>query len=715
MENTGDYNIVCNIPKDAEYAPEIRNLSEKEKTISFLMGMNALMSIKKSHIFDKDENTDALIKAHYEDIIKGKEIELNITRNIYNEEKEKIRKETREEYEMRYNDIMKKHENDKTKIHELEKALVLKEENIRHMKEVNKTMVELEIRDKVREKEEIINIEINEYKARINELEKQINNKNEMTNKMNDDILFVERDKIKREIKEYYEKQYQERNDEYSSLYKTYETTKDNLYNLEKELIKKEETIIHNKEINMNFIEIEVNKILKEKEVLYSNTIDEYKNKLNESEKEKYKIKEETKEYYDKQCQEKEKEINNLLSINETVKRNINTLEMELKNKEENLLYTTEMNKKIVEMEIQEMVREKEERINQLEKQIIINNSNNTTEENEKIIKLQNELNETKDKLTIIANEKNTKDIETLTKKMDEMEQNTKSAMRGNIGERTFYDLAFETFSSYEGFDITTNAKTTSHSGDHLLHFKNYTILTDTKNFQESSGVGATDINKLKRDMKENPQIKIAWLVSLYKPILKHAEHAYTIEIDQENGICYCYINSLMLNKNPKELLELVWYNCSLIYNFILNKESDLDLLGKYKRQEEKNRVILEKMLKQSKERRAILKQSEDNYLETEKFIMELMKGQLLDIRNNHAILIEEWWNRCFEKCEGEYNLKSKVLYERFSLNKDGSITEDMFKQIIKSLLGDDVITGKSEKTQYKILNWKWRAGREAP
>lgn len=583
----GDYNIVCSIPDDCEYFSEIKSLSEKEKTISFLIGLNSLMSIRKNLIYDKEDDTDT--KRQYEDIIRGKEIELNITKKLYNEEKEKIRNETKEEYEMRYNNIVKINEDVKTKINELEK-----------------------------------------------------------------------------------------------------------------ELIKKEEIIIHNTEMNKKFIEMEVNNTLKEKEILYIKMIDEYKNKLNETEKEKYKIKEELREYYDKLYQEKEKELNDLLKVYENAKGNINILELELKTKEENLRNTKEL-------EIYEIIKEKDECINKLEKQIIINNSNRITEENEKVIKLQKELNEAKDLITFITNEKNTKDIEILTKKVDEMEQNNKSAFKGNMGEKTFYDLAFETFSSYEGFDITTNAKTTSHSGDHLLHFKNYTILTDTKNFQESNGVGSTDINKLKRDMKHNPQIKIAWLVSLYKPILKHAEHPYTIEIDQENGICYCYINSLLLNKNPKELLELVWYNCSLIYNYILNKESDLDLLCKYKRQEEKNRVLLEKLLKQSKEKKAMLKQFEDNYLETEKIIIELLKGQLLDIRNDHAVLIEEWWKNNLEKCEGENNLKSKALYERFSMDKDGSITEDMFKQIIKGLFGDDVIIGKSEKTQYKILNWKLR------
>ena len=197
------YNIVCNIPKETEYYTEIRKLSENEKTISFLMGVNSLMTIKKSNIFDKDENTDALIKAHYEDIIKGKEIELNITKNIYNEEKDKLRKETKEEYEMRYNDIMKKNEDCNTKIHELEKELVLKEENLRHVKEINKNFIEIEVNNILKEKEHIYIQTIDEYKNKLNEFEK-------------------EKYKIKEETKEYYEIQYQEKEKELQSKNEIY-------------------------------------------------------------------------------------------------------------------------------------------------------------------------------------------------------------------------------------------------------------------------------------------------------------------------------------------------------------------------------------------------------------------------------------------------------------------------------------------------------------
>ena len=464
-------------------------------------------------------------------------------------------------------------------------------------------------------------------------------------------IYHEEKEKLRQEITQ----QYQEKQDEFNRIFHLSNELKQQIVSLEKELIIKNETFNHTVQNHKNTIELEINN----------------------------------------RIQEQEKKYNALMNTN-------TLLEQELKT-----------NKTMIEFEITSKLNHQLQTAQQRITELIIQSSNSSKEEHEKIHKLQHELTQLKDQHTLLLNEKNTKDIETLTKKVGEIEQNSKSGIRGSSGEKSFYDLAVDTFRSYEGFDIITKAKTTGHSGDHILHFKNYSILTDTKNFQESSGVSTTDINKLKRDMKENQQIKFAWLISLYKPILKHCHHPFVIEIDQETGVCYCYINNLLLDNNPKQLLELVWYNCELIYNYVLNKESDIDLLGKYKRQEEKNRVSLEQLLKQSKERKMILKQLEDNFLETEKNITDMLKRQLLDIRNNHAIIIEEWWANNLVKCMGNFKLQSKAIYDKFiSTNPENtnSITEDMFKNLIKSFLEPAaVICGKSEKTQYKIMNYKWK------
>jgi hypothetical protein len=507
----------------------------------------------------------------------------------------------------------------KEKINFFEKELIKRDEMINHTKELKRTEVELELQKKT------------------NELERQFEMENKNLKQRNEELLLLEREKIKKEMTDIYEKQ----NKETCELLKTIERIKEEKKILEQDLILKKEIINYNKELSKTELELEISKKLKEKENEFNCILDEYRNK-----------------------------------------------------------------------------------INILEKQAIINDSSKIKDENEIIIKelernsmlqiensvLQKELNATKEQLNTFINERNNQEIENLTKIVKETDKN-KSGCRGSIGEKYFYDLVCETFCSYEGFDIRTNAKNVSHCGDHFLIFKNYTILTDTKNFEESAGVSTTDIKKLNRDMKQNQQIKIAWLVSLDKPILRHAEHPYTIEIDQENGICYVYINSLMKNENPKQLLELVWYNCDLIYKYILNNETDLDLLNKYKRKEEQIRTILDKLKKQSKERMAMINQLKDNFLETEKSLLEACNSQILDIRNIHAELLEKWWNNTLERCVGDVNLKSKAIYDKFILTNDGNgITEDIFKNLLKGLLNtNDIVVGKSEKTQYKIINWKWK------
>ena len=589
------FDVTCEIPRDAEHFKEIQCLTKNEKTTLFLIGLNAWMTFLKNQINHENkenkENKEEELKKYYEnEIIRTKET----TKDIYNDFLLQKEKEFKEKYEKKQQCLEKTNQELKETINTLEKNIIEINFSLNHNKELTKTTLELELQKK------------------INELERQF------------------KDVLDEKIKEINE----ENKTNMDELLKQFEKTKEEKCFFEKELENRNETILHNKELNKNIIEIEINNKIKQKETFFENLLNEHKKKINELEK-------------------------------QIIESNHNISKKEL---EKNILLQTE------------------------------------------ISILQNELNATKERLNVVLFEKNTQEIEMLKRKVQETDK-TKSGCKGSIGEKYFYDLVCETFASYDAFDIKTNAKNISHSGDHFLIFKNYTILTDTKNFEESSGVSTTDIKKLNRDMKQNSQIKIAWLVSLDKPILKHAEHPYTIEIDQENGICFVYINSLMKNENPKQLLELVWYNCDLIYKYVLQNETDLDLLNKYKRKEEQIRVILEKLKKQSKERMAMINQLKDNFLETEKSLLEACNNQILDIRNIHGELLEKWWNDNLEPFVGDMNIKSNAIYDKFTLTNSGNgITKDIFKNLLKGLLNaDDIIIGKGQKTQYKIINYKWK------
>jgi len=287
------------------------------------------------------------------------------------------------------------------------------------------------------------------------------------------------------------------------------------------------------------------------------------------------------------------------------------------------------------------------------------------------------------------------------------------SVGRGQQGENFFYDLVLDTFSDYEGFNIINTAKT-GHSGDFHIQFNDFTILADSKNFIDTSGVSSTDRNKLKFDMKQNQHIKIAWLVSIDKPIRRFSKYPYMIEL--HDGVCYCYINSLKDYENPRKLLEMAWYACNLIFHSILNKEDDVLILEKYKKNELRIRDIANKMKRLSKERYAILKQLTHNFDDTEKDIMELLHNEIMNIRDAHMRTVETWWNTNFEKNvdttaeKSTIKLKSAPIFKKFH-NENPEINEEVFKQILREILpNEDIEIPKSKNAQYTILNWRARA-----
>ncbi len=297
------------------------------------------------------------------------------------------------------------------------------------------------------------------------------------------------------------------------------------------------------------------------------------------------------------------------------------------------------------------------------------------------------------------------KSIQEMTNIMQDVKKQTnKTNDRGKDGEAYFYELATNTFSEYDNFSIIDKSKT-PHSGDFHLNFSKFTIMIDTKCFIDTD-VPIKDRKKLKHDMTQNSHIKIAWMVSMHKTILKFSKYPFMVDI--ENGICYVYINSLMETENPANLLKMAWHTSNIVYD-LLNHDDDSLLLGKYKKNDIRIRAIIDKMMRKSRERYATLKQLKDNFDDTERDIKDLLNDEILNIRTSHEEVIDKWWKKTIIRVEGT-KIKTNVIYNCFcecEFNKQQGIDIDIFKQIIKSMLNEnDIVVGKT-KTQHTIINYK--------
>jgi hypothetical protein len=373
-----------------------------------------------------------------------------------------------------------------------------------------------------------------------------------------------------------------------------------------------------------------------------------------------------------------------------------------LKEKEKNGIAMAEM---AIQQQISERIQKKDERIGLLEESI----RGLKIEEERKI-----------HKMTVENSEIMSKTLIDLNQKMESIQQSEFIASkRGKEGENCLYELLEQVFYEMEDEIEIVNTSKQSHMGDFHLKFRDFTILVDSKNFVNSSGVSSTDRKKMKYDMNYNKHIKIAWMVSLYKPIHCYSKAPFMIDID--NGVCYCYVNSLMNQENPGNILRTLYYCCKMVYDFALDTIDDagdsmentgIHELTAYKENEERIKRIVGEMGKLSKERFQMIQRMTENFEMQDKYNLEIMTKEVILLQDMRSNAIKEWFVQRVECREGGV-LKTDNMYDVFCRENEGysqRITKDMFRSTVCSFVDSSLIVkGKTAKTQYTIRNHGYR------
>ena len=279
-----------------------------------------------------------------------------------------------------------------------------------------------------------------------------------------------------------------------------------------------------------------------------------------------------------------------------------------------------------------------------------------------------------------------------------------KSNRRGVDGENYFMQIASQTFCACTNFEIVEKKKE-PHCGDFWLKFDKFTVMVDSKNYVDSP-VPSRDRVKLKNDIAHNRDIKIAWLVSMDQPIMTFSNFPFMIDI--EDGVCYCYINSLMKYEKPEHLLRMAWYACNFVYDHILNVENDVTLVGKYEKNEIRIKAILNRLLAQSRSRFAILNQFNENFKQTESDIRDCLNEEIRNVTAQNTEIVHQWFAENVEAC-ARGQVKTNDLYKLFMdnvENKSRGIDGDLFREIVRNIdtiAEKDMVRGKTDKSQIII------------
>lgn len=397
-----------------------------------------------------------------------------------------------------------------------------------------------------------------------------------------------------------------------------------------------------------------------------------------------------------------QKEIYN--KIREESKCEIQKLEIDL-------LVQKELKIKMEEI-LTEQLKEIRNKNDELKKQIHEYNFNS-----KEIIKA--EIDKEREKYQMILSEKDkqvlriTENYENFLKQTD-----TKSSKKlGDEGEDNFMLLS-ETFKDFIGYKIEKKSHQ-GHKGDFHLFFENFNVLVDLKNY--TGKVQKKELDKIEHDLTINDTMDFAWLISYESSVSDWNRFPIMCKwIVTDLGLkCIIIVNNFNSNKNPTDLLRVVWNMTNEIHTMMSKtKEIDNTELEKLR---ERDYNVLQK-IKTAYKRISEMKRNIVSMSQTAKDLendmidsINMFTNELSKNEFDKSLKIKDWWNENIEFDDNnESKLSSTDIWTRFKKKNKFFVDEnkmlvDDFKTCVKNFVDVNNYVEKSKKGLIEFIGFKFK------
>jgi len=333
----------------------------------------------------------------------------------------------------------------------------------------------------------------------------------------------------------------------------------------------------------------------------------------------------------------------------------------------------------------------------------------------------QDELNKEKEKLEKILEDKN-KQVLRLTENYEKILQqtDTKSSKKlGDEGEDNFMMLS-ETFKDFIGYKIEKKSHQ-GHKGDFHLFFEKFNVLVDLKNY--SGSVQKKELDKIEHDLSINDTMDFAWLISYESNVSDWNRFPIMCKwIVTDVGLkCVIILNKLNANKNPTDLLRVVW-NMTNEIHMIMSKTKEIDNTELDKLRERDYNVL--QKIKTAYKRISEMKRNIVSMSQTAKDIendmidsINMFTNELSKNEFDKSLKIKEWWNENIEFDDNNNNeskLTSTDIWTRFKKENKLYIDEnkmlvDDFKTCVKNFVDVNNYVEKSKKGSIEFIGFKFK------
>ena len=379
----------------------------------------------------------------------------------------------------------------------------------------------------------------------------------------------------------------------------------------------------------------------------------------------------------------------------------------------------------IVQKELTKKMEEKiakmyEGQVEKLEKQIEILSIQLNEHKNTNTFLLDKEVEKVKEKYDLLLQEKDrqnqlNREVFDKAEKMVNKNVAKTSISLGDDGENIFENLS-ETFKDFAGYKIENKAKQ-GHKGDFHLFFDEFNVLVDSKNY--SSAVQKKEVIKIESDLIVNDNMNYAWMVSLNTNISGYDRFPITSKwITTDSGVkCILFINNLLNNKEPQNILRQAWTMCSDFIKLTKKVHKEDGELEKYREKD----LLYKKQINNLQDRTAEMKR----HINGTSNVLKNMENDLLDmltiasdeIINDKFALnskINEWWNMNIEYTADGNKLTSTEIWNKFKRDNkeyvlEHKITIEQFKDSITSIADSSTYTEKTKKSSIEFTGFKFK------
>jgi hypothetical protein len=327
------------------------------------------------------------------------------------------------------------------------------------------------------------------------------------------------------------------------------------------------------------------------------------------------------------------------------------------------------------------------------------------------------EVDKARERYDLVLNEKD-KQINRLSETYEKLiiQSHKSTSHKGSDGEKTFSDYA-ETFIDFKGFEII-DKHTQGGQGDFHLHFEDFDVLVDAKNYKKKVPIDQRE--KIKNDLQKNEHLHFAWLVSLNTSIDKFDKSPIMYDWINTKQ-CIVYINNLSSFEDPKKILRIVWFTCKELYDMTKDVNFDEEELTKLKDDRFKMMDKIRVFRKNIREINTSMNATRNLIQVMDDELKTMLDNETNEIVSSNFSLFDDWWNENVIVTNDDSIVVSTDLWFRFKqenkdIIKDFEITPDKFRQFVKSKVSMSCITVKNKNVnsafdikgmQLKVFNYK--------